>query len=197
MSIKACAKKLVLGILKRLLIWTHRLLGPPHILLYSIDINTEMLRAFGAHVGKNVHVFPPVTLHNIRQGYGNLTIGDNCIVHGNTYLDLTSPLTLEAGVSLGPGSIVMTHNRYNFNPFLETHLAHTCGRKGVLIKKGSGIKAGARIVMGVTIGENAVVAAGAVVNRDVADNTFVAGVPARLIKTIGVPEAEKDAAHGS
>jgi hypothetical protein len=79
MVIKTFAKKLVLAILKRLLIWTHRLLGPPHILMFSIDINTDMLRAFGAHVGKNVHVYPPVTLHNIRQGYGTLTIGDNCM----------------------------------------------------------------------------------------------------------------------
>ena len=184
MAIKKYAKKLVLGVLKRLLIWTHRLIGPPHILLYSLDINVAMLKAFGAHVGKKVYVFPPVTLHNIREGYGNLTIGDNCLVQGNTYLDLTSPITLEQGVSLGPGTIVMTHNRYNFNPFLEEHLSHTCGRKGVLIKKGSGIKAGAVIVMGITIGENAVVAAGAVVNRDVPDNCMVAGVPARLLKEI-------------
>ncbi len=193
--VKTHVKKLVLWLVKRLLIWTHRVLGPPHVLSYSIDINNAMLKAFGAHVGKHVQVYPPVTVHNIRRGYGNLTIGDNCVVHGNTYLDLTSPLTLEQGVSLGPGTIVMTHNRYNFNPFLEKHLEHTCGRKGVLIKKGSGIKAGAVIVMGITIGENAVVAAGAVVNRDVADRTFVGGVPARLIKTIGT--ADQDTEHES
>jgi acetyltransferase-like isoleucine patch superfamily enzyme len=54
----------------------------------------------------------------------------------------------------------------------------------VLIKQGAGIKAGAVIVHGITIGKNAIVAAGAVVNRDVPDNCFVAGVPARLIKEI-------------
>lgn len=192
MVIRTYAKKFVLGVLKRLLIWTHRVLGPPHVLMYGIEINKAMLKAFGAHVGQDVLVYPPVTLHNIRQGYGNLTIGDNCIVHGNTYLDLTSPLTLEQGVSLGPGTIVMTHNRYNFNPFLEKHLAHTCGHKGVRIKKGSGIKAGAVIVMGVTIGEDAVVAAGAVVNRDVADRTFVGGVPAQFIKTIGPTDQDTE-----
>jgi acetyltransferase-like isoleucine patch superfamily enzyme len=185
MAVKMLAKKVVLGIIKTLLIWTHRLLGPPHILMYSLEINAALLKAFGAHVGRRVRIYPPVVLHNIAEGYGNLTIGDNGVVQGNTYLDLTARITLEQGVSLGPGTIIMTHNRYNFNPFLEEHLAHTCGRKDVLIKRGSGIKAGAVVVMGITIGENAVVAAGAVVNRDVANNAFVGGVPARLIKTIG------------
>ena len=40
------------------------------------------------------------------------------------------------------------------------------------------------ILPGVTIGDGAVVAAGAVVNRDVAPNTVVGGVPAKFIKPI-------------
>jgi len=84
-------------------------------------------------------------------------------------LDLSGRITLEKGVSLGPGVIIMTHNRYNYNPFLEDRLAHTCGIKDVLIKEGAGIKANALIVHGITIGKNAVVAGNAVVNRDVGD----------------------------
>jgi maltose O-acetyltransferase len=36
----------------------------------------------------------------------------------------------------------------------------------------------------VTIGKGAIVAAGAVVNKDVAPNTLVGGVPAKLIRSL-------------
>ena len=41
------------------------------------------------------------------------------------------------------------------------------------------------IVPGVTIGDGAVVGAGAVVTKDVAADTIVAGVPAKLIRATG------------
>jgi len=182
--VKGKVKNLCLFVVKILVVTYHKLLGPPKILSYNMVSNIALLRAFGATVGDNLILNAPVVLYNGRDGFSNLIIGDNCVIHSNTYLDLTEPITLENGVSLGPGTIIMTHNRYNFNPFLEKQMAHTCGTKPVRIKAGSGIKAGALIVMGVTIGENSVVAGNAVVNRDVESRTFVAGVPARVIKKI-------------
>ncbi|MEE4382657.1 MAG: acyltransferase [Pseudomonadales bacterium] len=127
-----------------------------------------------------------MTLHraDLKPDCSNLTIGDDCVLNGNNYLDLSAKLTLEKGVSLGPGVIVMTHNWYNGNEFLQDRLAHTCGYQEVRIREGAGIKAGAVIVMGVTIGRNAVVAAQSVVNRDLPDNSFAAGVPARVVRSI-------------
>lgn len=40
------------------------------------------------------------------------------------------------------------------------------------------------IVDGVTIGNNVIVAGGAVVTKDVPDNCVVAGVPAKVVKTL-------------
>ena len=56
--------------------------------------------------------------------------------------------------------------------------------KPIIIKRNAWIGAAATILPGVTIGENAIVAAGAVVSKDVAANTIVGGVPAKVIKTI-------------
>ena len=163
---------------------------PPRILKYGLSLNADILRAFGADISsKNVRIHSPITIHGVDRSYSNLIIKDDCILNGNNYLDLSARIILKEGVSLGPGVIIMTHNRYNFNPFLEEKLANTCGVKDVCINKGAGIKAGALITMGVTIGENAVIGGGAVVNRNVEDNTFVGGIPARRIKIIG-EEAE-------
>lgn len=44
-------------------------------------------------------------------------------------------------------------------------------------------------VPGVTIGDNAIIAAGAVVTKNVAENTIVGGVPAKLLRAIDeIPE---------
>ena len=170
----------------RWLLLRARLLGPPRVLMHDSETNVAILRAFGARIGAvNVRIHAPLVLHGAEAGYANLTIGDGCIVTGNVYLDLAERITLEEGVSIGPGTIVMTHNRFNYNPILEERLAHQCGVAGVSFGRGSSIKAGAIVNRGVTIGANSVVAAGAVVTHDVDSLCWVAGIPARVVKRIG------------
>ena len=184
-TLRKYINKLCVPLAKILLVSLFKIIGPPRILQFGWPVNAAILRAFGANVSKNrVFIHSPVVLHGGREGYANLTISEGCLFNGNNFLDLTGNIILEKGVSLGPGVTIMTHNRYNLNAFLEERLAHTCGIKDVLIKEGAGIKAHAVIIHGVTIGKNAVVGGGAVVNRDVPDNCFVAGVPARMVKEI-------------
>ena len=165
----------------RLIILWYRLTRPPRILTFGGKINSQILRAFGATVGKDVIAYAPIVLHNAFDGYENLKIGDNCVLNGNNFLDLSATITLEDGVSIGPGVTIMTHNGYNSNPFLVDRLAHTVGWKDVMIKRGVNVKAHVLIGMGVTIGEEAVVAGGSVVNKDIESRHLVAGVPARPV----------------
>ena len=163
----------------------HRAVGPPRILNYRSELNARLLRAFGATVGSNVLILAPITLH--RTGvpdYRNLSISDNCLLNGNNFIDVSAPLTLERGASIGPGTTIMTHNGYNSNEFLSDRLPHTVGFRGVIVREGACIKAHALVVMGVEIGREAVVAGGSVVNSDVPARHLVAGVPARVVTEI-------------
>ena len=56
--------------------------------------------------------------------------------------------------------------------------------KPIVIEKNVWIATAATILGGVTVGENSVVGAGAVVTKDVPANSFVAGVPARVIRSL-------------
>ncbi len=56
--------------------------------------------------------------------------------------------------------------------------------KPIVIETNVWIATGATILGGVTIGENSVVAAGAVVTKNVPANSLVAGVPAKVVRSL-------------
>lgn len=109
----------------------------------------------------------------------NIRVGKNVFInHGCTFMD-RGGITLEDDVLIGPKVNLITIN----HP-LDPKRRHATVSKPIVVKRNAWIATGATVVPGVTIGENAVVAAGAVVTKDVLANTVVAGVPARVIKTI-------------
>lgn len=56
--------------------------------------------------------------------------------------------------------------------------------KPIVIERNVWIATAVTILGGVTVGENSVVGAGAVVTKDVPANSFVAGVPAKIIRSL-------------
>lgn len=130
----------------------------------------------GNTIGANATVFTP-----FHTNFGRfLKIGSNVFInHACSFLDMGG-ITIEDNVLIGPKVNLLTEN-HPLDP--EKRRSMFC--KPILIKRNAWIGAAATILPGVTIGENAVVAAGAVVSKDVADNTVVGGVPAKLLKTIG------------
>jgi acetyltransferase-like isoleucine patch superfamily enzyme len=184
-KVKPIAKRLLLEIRFRMLVAWHSIIGPPRILQFDRRTNARLLRAFGASVSRsNVQIPSPITLHVADKGFHNLSIGANVAFNGNNWLDLTEKITLEDGVSLGPGVIILTHNAFNKNVFLEERLSRLVGKGPVTIGAGTGIKANAIILHSTTIGREAVVAGGSIVSRDVPDHAYVSGIPAKVKKIL-------------
>jgi len=106
-------------------------------------------------------------------------IGKNVFInHACTFLDIGG-ITIEDDVLIGPKASLITES-HPLNPAERKALMV----KPIVIKRNAWIGAGATLLPGVTVGENAVVAADAVVSKNVPANTVVAGVPAKIIKTI-------------
>jgi maltose O-acetyltransferase len=135
--------------------------------------------------GKDLAVFAPFYCE-----YGvNINVGQGCFVNYNcTFLDV-SPITLEDGVWIG-ANVTLATPSHPFLPEERLFQNYPDGfhdleySKPITIKKNCWICSSATIIGGVTVGENSIVAAGAVVTKDVPANSIVAGVPARVIRTL-------------
>lgn len=148
----------------------------------SIDQIRQLLSELtGREIDASTTVFAPFYTNFGR----HITIGKNVFInHACTFLDLGG-ITIEDDVQIGPKVNIITEN----------HPTDPAQRKtlvlgAVRVQRNAWIGAAATILPGVTVGENAVVAAGAVVHKDVAANTIVGGIPARVLKTIATGQAE-------
>jgi serine O-acetyltransferase len=92
---------------------------------------------------------------------------------------------------IGPGlyfehgfSTVVTAERIGRDCWInqQVTIGYGSDRRRPVLGDGVGIRAGAIVIGGVTVGSGGHVGAGAVVTRDVAPNTYVAGVPARVLR---------------
>ena len=111
----------------------------------------------------------------------NITVGDNFLANYNVTILDRGPVTIGDNVMLAPGVLITTTGHPLSPRGRREHLGYM---KPVTIGNDVWIGGNATILPGVAIGNNVIVAAGAVVNRDVADNCLVAGVPAKLVKRL-------------
>lgn len=109
--------------------------------------------------------------YSIIRGQGGVTLGDRVF---------TSPFT----------QIIAVNHIFNDpkRPFVDQGIT----AEGIVIEDDCWLGAGAVITDGVRVGRGSVVAAGAVVTKDVPPHSVVAGVPAKVIKTIDGQNPVKD-----
>jgi len=144
-----------------------------------------ILKKNGAAIGKNCDIESPLIFHNCRD-FSNLTIGNNCHIGKDVFLDLRAPIFIDDSVTISMRTTIITHLDVGKSPLKNKSLPSKQGQ--VILKKGCYIGANAIILHSVTIGECAAIAAGAVVTKDIPPYTIVGGVPARIIKELNKKE---------
>lgn len=118
------------------------------------------------YIGENTEIGDNVKIGSLVHIDYDVKIGDNTMIEGAVYIP---PLSrIGKNVFIGPAA-ALTNDPYPPSPKMI----------GVTIEDGAIIGSRAVIKAGITVGKNSVVAMGAVVTKDVAENTLVAGVPAK------------------
>ncbi|WDP88522.1 MAG: sugar O-acetyltransferase [Desulfobacter sp.] len=139
------------------------------------EVRALFSRLIEKEVDESCFMFPP-----FYTDFGkNITLGKNVFLNtGCTFQDCGG-ITIGDRTLIGQNVVLSTLN-HGFEP----ENRNTTYPSPIIIGTNVWIGANATVVPGVTIGDNAVVAAGAVVTKDVPANVVVAGVPAKIIKTI-------------
>jgi acetyltransferase-like isoleucine patch superfamily enzyme len=160
----------------------------------TINTKTERQSLVNVQVGSNVRIFDFVNAYGCSIGDNSrvgafveiqkgATIGRNCKISSHTFI--CEGVHIDDNVFVGHGVMFTndpmpraTNADGSPQSAADWHVVET------FVRKGASIGSNATVLCGVTIGENALVGAGAVVTRDVPPNTVVAGVPAKVIRTL-------------
>lgn len=130
-------------------------------------------------IGDNVFIGRSVEIKN----WQRLEVGSNVSIHKDCYLDALGGLVIGNDVSIAHASSILTFDHTWEDSSLPIR-SNSCVLKKVIISNDVWIGCGCRILSGVTIESRVVMAAGSVVSRDVSNGVLVAGVPAKVIKSI-------------
>ena len=154
--------------------WAY-VLGKPMILATDAEAGDEF----------RLHSLEATTLIT---GPGRIRIGDDVFINSGVRIESQRSVTIGTGTMIAYGVVITDTDSHGIggNP---TRI------EPVTIGDGCWIGARAIILPGVAIGRRAVVAVGAVVTRDVPEDALVAGVPARLIRTIDYAPGQTKAAQ--
>jgi maltose O-acetyltransferase len=144
-------------------------------------LRTKILRLAGVAIGPGTTIGGTLSVHGGGRPARRIQIGANCWINDSCVLDASAAITIGNNVALGQGVMILT-NTHELGP--SEYRAGPLVGLPVVVGDGAWIGARTTVLPGVTIGPGAIVAAGAVVNKPVAANTMVAGVPARVVRTL-------------
>ena len=160
------------SLLKRVLWYFVNVLFIKNYFFHFNGLKINVLRLFGARIGKNVIIKPNV---NVKYPW-NISFGDNVWIGEGVWLDSLGEISIGNNVCVSQGAYLLTgsHNykKMSFDLIIGN----------ILIKEGVWIGAKSIVCPGVTCNENAVLSVGSVATKDLESFTIYQGNPAKIIR---------------
>lgn len=161
---------------------------------YQPEERKEVLKEILGELNENVGFQGPIRFH-----YGIHTkIGKNTFINFNFTCQDDTYVTIGENCDFGPNVTIVTP----LHPMISAERKELlcpdgekrrlCYAKPVVIGNGCWLCANVTVLPGVTIGDNCVIGAGSVVTRSIPANSFAAGNPCRVIRTLTESDSKEN-----
>jgi maltose O-acetyltransferase len=113
---------------------------------------------------------------------GRLTVGERVAINCGVSIEVWHEVRIGDKVMMAPNVTIIDQNRHQLEPGAPLFT------RPVVIGDNVWLAGNVTVLPGVTIGSGSVIAAHSVVSRDIPPNSLAAGSPAKVIKSLNIPE---------
>ncbi len=145
----------------------------------GVALRYVLAKRLAASLGDNVYLGELITV----RGWENIRIGSNVSIHRGCYIDASGGVTIGDEVSVAHATSILSFEHSWSDPGRSIR-DNDLILKPVVIERDVWIGCGVRVLAGVHLGPRTVVAAGAVVTRSHPGGALMAGIPARVVRSI-------------
>ena len=141
----------------------------------------NILRYFGAMIGRGVRIQSPFMIHNADQVvpiYSNLIIGDDCYIGRDCIFDIKGKIILGNKVTISHRAVLNTHTNAGKSPVAHNALTKSIGN--IKINDGAYLGSNVTVLESVVIGRNTIIGARSLVNKGIPGDVTAFGVPCKV-----------------
>jgi len=161
--------------------------GPKSVIQLPVRIHGER-RIF---IGSGVFIGPRSWLQMLSHDHGEIVLGDGTSMMSSCTLSAVESIRIGRKVLMASNVYIADHRHEFTDPDLPVMDQGVCDIGPVEVGDGAWLGQNVFVGPGVRIGHGAVVGANSVVLNDVPPRSVAVGTPARVIRTLSIPDSDR------